>query len=144
MSGLATYTMLVITEYRWYSTSSDTVYCSICSPQIYVSQRRHFCVIGFININKYTSATENVHLCLKKTRQLGHMSVATGRILSLFCVVMKLAHPTQKVTQLSNQAPTVDNQSQHMYFLSVSIFEIVPSLLFCFTSASHLPFQHQQ
>ena len=49
--------------------SSDTVYCSICSPQIYVSQRR--CarggsfVIGFININKYTSVSENVHLCLR-------------------------------------------------------------------------------
>ena len=43
-------------------------------------------VIGFININKYTSASENVHLCLKKTGQLGHISVATGRIPSLFCV----------------------------------------------------------
>ena len=44
-------------------------------------------VIGFININKYTSASENVPLCLKKTRQLGHISVATGRIPSLFCDV---------------------------------------------------------
>ena len=44
-------------------------------------------VIGFININKYTSASENVHLCLKKTRQLGHISVATGRTPSLFCVI---------------------------------------------------------
>ena len=44
-------------------------------------------VIGFININKYTSASENVPLCLKKTRQLGHISVATGRIPSLFCAV---------------------------------------------------------
>ena len=26
-----------------------------------------FFVIGFININKYTSASENVHLCFKKT-----------------------------------------------------------------------------
>ena len=45
-------------------------------------------VIGFITINKYTSASENVHLCLKKTRQLGHISVATGRIPSLFCGVI--------------------------------------------------------
>ena len=42
-------------------------------------------VIGFININKYTSAFKNVHLCLKKTRQLGYISVTTGRIPSLFC-----------------------------------------------------------
>ena len=60
----------------------------------YVSQRcrargGNF-VIGFININKYTSASENVHLCLLKctplplNRQLGHISVATGRIPS-FC-----------------------------------------------------------
>ena len=42
-------------------------------------------VIGFININKYTSASENVHLCLRKNHQLGHISVATGRIPSLFC-----------------------------------------------------------
>ena len=42
-------------------------------------------IIGFININKYTSASENVYLCLKMTRQLGHISVATGRIPSLFC-----------------------------------------------------------
>ena len=45
-----------ITESRRYSTGSDTVYCSICSPQIYVSQRRRTrggnFVIGFININK--------------------------------------------------------------------------------------------
>ena len=41
---------------------------------------------GFININKDTSAFENLHLCLrKKNRQLGHISVATGRISSLFC-----------------------------------------------------------
>ena len=39
----------------------------------------------FININKYTSASENVHLSLKKNRQLGHISVATGRIPYLFC-----------------------------------------------------------
>ena len=45
-------------------------------------------VIGFININKYTSASENVHLCLK-TYQLGHISVATGRIPSLFCALNK-------------------------------------------------------
>ena len=44
-------------------------------------------VIGFININKYTSASENVHLCSKKTQQLGHICVATGRITSLFCDV---------------------------------------------------------
>ena len=44
-----------------------------------------FFVIGFININKYTSASENVHLCFRKNRQLGHISVATGRIPSLFC-----------------------------------------------------------
>ena len=42
-------------------------------------------VIGFININKYTSASENLHLCLSQNRQLGHISVATGRIPSLFC-----------------------------------------------------------
>ena len=42
-------------------------------------------VIGYININKYTSASENVHLCFRKNRQLGHISVATGRIPSLFC-----------------------------------------------------------
>ena len=47
-------------------------------------------VIGFINTNKYTSASENVHLCLKMTRQLGHISVATGRIHSLFCGYMML------------------------------------------------------
>ena len=61
--------------------SSDTVYCSICSPQIYVSQRcrargGNF-VIDFININNYTSAFENVSL-LSQNRQLGHISVATG------------------------------------------------------------------
>ena len=54
---------------RRYSTSSGTVYCSICSPQIYVSQqlcaRGGNFVIGLININKYTSASENVHLCLR-------------------------------------------------------------------------------
>ena len=49
--------------------SSDTVYCSIFSPQIYVRQRRcarggNF-VLGFININKYTSVYEYVHLCLR-------------------------------------------------------------------------------
>ena len=75
------------TEKRRYSTSSDTVYCSICSPQIYVSWRLRArggtFVIGFIDINKYTSASENVHLCLRS--QLGHISVATGSIPSLFC-----------------------------------------------------------
>ena len=45
-------------------------------------------VIGFININKYTSASENVHLSHRKNRQLGHISVATGRIPPLFCGVM--------------------------------------------------------
>ena len=76
---------------RRYSTSSGTVYCSICSPQIYVSQqlcaRGGNFVIGLININKYTSASENVHLCLRKNRRLGHISVATGRIPSLFCAL---------------------------------------------------------
>ena len=43
-------------------------------------------VISFININKYTSASENVHLCLSQKRQLDHISVAAGRIPSLFCV----------------------------------------------------------
>ena len=65
----------VSTEYRRYSTSSDTVYCSICSPQIYVSQRRRArgdsFIIGFININKYTSAFENVHLRLRKNPLTG-------------------------------------------------------------------------
>ena len=49
--------------------SSDTVYCFICSLQIYVNQRRgargDSFFIGFININKYTSASKNVHLCLR-------------------------------------------------------------------------------
>ena len=77
------------TKYRRYSTSSDTVYCFMCSLQIYVSQRRRArggnSVISFININKYTSVSENVHLCLSQHRQLGRISVATGRIPSLFC-----------------------------------------------------------
>ena len=47
-------------------------------------------VIGFININKNTSASENVHLCLRKNRQLGHIRVATGRIPSLFCDIRVL------------------------------------------------------
>ena len=68
------------------------VHSFICSPQIYVSQRRRArggkFVIGFININKYTSAFENVHLCPSQNRQLGHISVATGRIPSLFCTIM--------------------------------------------------------
>ena len=42
-------------------------------------------VIAFININKDTSSSENVHLCLRKKRQLGHISVATDSISSLFC-----------------------------------------------------------
>ena len=44
-------------------------------------------VIGFININKDTSSFENVYLCLRKNRQLGHISVATGRISSLLCTI---------------------------------------------------------
>ena len=32
-----------------------------------------------------SSASENEHLCLEKNRELGHISVATGRIPSLFC-----------------------------------------------------------
>ena len=68
-----------------------TLSIAICSLPIYVSQRRcargdNF-LIGFININKYTSASENVHLCLRKSRQLGHISIATGSIPSLFCVI---------------------------------------------------------
>ena len=51
----------------------------------FMSARGDTFVIGFININKYTSASENVHLCLRKSRQLGHISVDTGRIPSLFC-----------------------------------------------------------
>ena len=51
----------------------------------------------------YTSASENVHLCLWKCTplpqncQVGHISVATGRIPSLFCVDRELsdrAHET--------------------------------------------------
>ena len=43
-------------------------------------------VIGFININKYTSASEKC-TPLSQNGQLGHISVATGRIPSLFCAV---------------------------------------------------------
>ena len=78
-----------ITQSQNKEDSSDTVYCSICSPQTYVSQRRRArggnFLISFINIKKYTSVSENVHLCLSQNSQLGHISVATGRIPSLFC-----------------------------------------------------------
>ena len=66
-----------------------TVSIALCFQQIYVSQRRRAIgdnfVIGFINNNKYTFASENVHFCLRKNRQLGHISIATGRIPSLSC-----------------------------------------------------------
>ena len=69
-NGCITYIDVLISQNKeGILPSSDTVYCFICSPQIYVSQQRcargvNF-VIGFININKYTSASENVHLCLR-------------------------------------------------------------------------------
>ena len=65
--------------------SSDTVYCIICSPQIYVSQRRRArggnFVIGFININKYTSASENVHLCLRAVNSVSLVSLLVEYLL---------------------------------------------------------------
>ena len=89
--------MYIFRSYKAYShrikkvfcQCSGIVYCSIGSPQIYVSYRRRArgdnFVIGFKKINKYTSVSEKVHLSLRKNRQLGHISVATGRIPSLFC-----------------------------------------------------------
>ena len=73
-------------------TQNHNILLPICSIALYVlrifmsaSGRGDSFVIGYININKYTSASENVHLCLRKNRQMGDISVATGRILSLFC-----------------------------------------------------------
>ena len=62
--------------------SSDTVYRSICSQQIYVNQQRRVrggnFVIGFINFNKYTSASENVHLCFWKCTLLPLQMYTSG------------------------------------------------------------------
>ena len=74
-------------------------------------------VIGFININKYTSASENVHLCLK-THQLGHISVATGRTPSLFCA----NDYGSQVTAFLHKTEELSLQKICIYILRADIF----------------------